>query len=325
MRLSVIVPAYNEADGLQKFLVRLDSVLANFPDAEIIVVDDGSTDATLDILRAAAAGDSRLQYLSLTRNFGHQTALRAGLECANGDAVITMDADLQHPPEQIPRMVERWRSGCEVVNMLREDDDTPFFKRITSTLFYRFINSISDYRVEPGSSDFRLLDRKVVAELNRLPERGVFLRGVIPWMGYRQCNFKYRPEPRHAGASKYSLRKMIGLGLAGVTSSSYRPLHLTTFMGVVMSLFAMLYAMYALGVKLFVGTAISGWTSLLLSIMLFGGVQLIMLGIIGEYLGRVLREVKGRPEFVVRESSVGIDQAGNDDVILTNAPTRRIG
>jgi dolichol-phosphate mannosyltransferase len=302
-RLSIVVPAFNEAAGLNLFLSELNQVIRDYPDREIIVVDDGSTDSTMAVIKDAAANDPHLRYLSLTRNFGHQTALRAGLERATGDAVISMDADLQHPPQLIPAMVAEWANGAEVVNMLRDPEAGSWFKRKTSALFYQFINSISDYRVEPGTSDFRLLDNKVVEQISALPEHGVFLRGMIPWMGYRQTSIQYQPGERNAGEPKYDLTRMFRLALTGVTSTSFRPLHFTTVLGVVMSFFAMVYAVYALFIKLVMDTAISGWTSLLISVMLLGGVQLMMLGIIGEYLGRVLREVKGRPEYLVRESS----------------------
>ena len=196
--LSIVVPAYNEADGLGVFLDGLDRALESFPAHEIIVVDDGSRDATLALLRARAQTNPKLKFISLTRNFGHQSALRVGLEHASGDAVISMDAALQHPPALIEQLVERWQAGFKVVNMVRDDQGGSWFKRVTSALYYRLINSISDYRVEPGSSDFRLLDRDVIAAIRRLPERSVFLRGLIPWLGFEQCHVRYHPEQRIA-------------------------------------------------------------------------------------------------------------------------------
>lgn len=302
--ISIVVPAYNEADNLEAFLARLDASLAPDTNIEIVVVDDGSRDGTLKLLKSIAATDSRLHYVTLTRNFGHQAALRVGLTHARGDAVISLDADLQHPPEEIPRMLEQWQQGAKVVNMVRDLRHGSWFKRVTSRVFYRLINAISDHHIVPGSSDFRLLDHTVVDIVRRLPEHGVFLRGLIPWLGYRQSDLHYSPDQRHAGDSKYSLFKMVRLALHGLTSSSFRPLHLSTILGAVMSFLAMLYAVYALGVKLFLGTAISGWTSLLISVVLLGGVQLLMLGIIGEYVGRVLLEVKGRPDYLVLESNI---------------------
>jgi len=303
-RISVVVPAFNEADSLPLLKDRLTRALSQFKDTEILIIDDGSQDATVEVLRGFAGEDSRFHYLSLSRNFGHQSALKAGLDRATGDCVITLDADLQHPPEHIAEMVERWQSGIEVVNMVRRDNpNTPTFKRLTSKLFYRFVNAISDFEIRPGASDFRLLDRRVVDALTALEERTLFLRGTLPWLGFRQCYIEYDPDTRAQGVSKYNFHRMMVLALDGITSSSTRPLRLSTYLGVIMAGLGMTYAGYALLLKLFAGSAISGWASLLVGIMTFGGVQLLMLGILGEYLGKVLLEVKGRPSYIIREQS----------------------
>ncbi len=302
-KISIVVPAYNEAGNLGALRARLEAVLRDRERYEILFVDDGSQDGTLALLRDFAAEDTRIRFLSLSRNFGHQNALKAGLDNATGDCVITLDADLQHPPEIIPEMIERWKAGFEVVNTVRSDAGTPLFKRFTSRLFYRFLNFISDIEIRPGAADFRLLDRKVVLELVALGDRTLFLRGAVPWLGFRQCEIDYTPDKRASGEPKYNLRRMALLAIDGITSSSIRPLRLSTFVGAAMSGLATLYAGYALMTKLILGTAISGWASLLVGMMLLGGVQLLMLGIIGEYLGKVLLEVKGRPSYVVRERS----------------------
>lgn len=302
-KISVVVPAYNEADNLPLLKDRLERALEPYDDYEIIVVDDGSQDDSLAVLRNFAAQDERIRYVSLSRNFGHQNALKAGLDRAGGDCVITMDADLQHPPEHIAAMVARWTAGFEVVNMVRRDDNTPFFKRLTSRLFYRLVNAISDFEIRPGAADFRLLDRRVLDALAALEERTLFLRGTLPWLGFRQCDIDYMPDARAKGSSKYNFRRMAMLALDGITSSSIRPLRLSTVLGVVMAGLALIYATYAVIMKIYVGSVISGWASLLIGIMTFGGVQLIMLGILGEYLGKVLLEVKGRPNYIVREQS----------------------
>ena len=302
-KISVVAPAFNEAENLPVLIDRLRSVLAPYDDYEIVIVDDGSRDRSLEVLRALADEDGRVRFLSLSRNFGHQNALKAGLDHATGDCVIMLDADLQHPPELIPAMVERWREGFEVVNMIRRDDDTPAFKKWTAALFYRFVNAISDFKIRPGAADFRLLDRKVIDALNRLGERTLFFRGIIPWLGFRQCEIEYAPAARAHGSSKYDLSRMALLALDGIISSSTRPLRLSTILGLAMSTLAMLYAAYAVTVKLALGTAVSGWTSLLMGVMLLGGVQLVMLGIVGEYIGRILLETKGRPAYIVRERS----------------------
>jgi dolichol-phosphate mannosyltransferase len=299
--ISVVVPAYNEAENIARLVDRVAKALRDERDWELIVVDDGSTDDTLRIVKQLSGTVLNLRYLSLTRNFGHQTALKAGLDHASGDCVISLDADLQHPPELIPGMIRSWQAGHEVVNMIRVDANVPLLKRLTSRFFYWLSNSLSDYRIEPGSSDFRLLDRRVVDVLREVSERNLFLRGLIPWLGFRQINVPYSQETRGGGESKYGIREMMRLALRGITSSSLRPLHIATLIGLLMSGFAALYAIYALWVKFFVGNAISGWTSLLISILLIGGIQLLLLGVLGEYLGRTLTETKGRPAYVLRE------------------------
>ena len=313
-KISVVVPAYNEAGNLPDLEARLKRVLGRYGDYEILFVDDGSADDTLAILRRFADADPRVRFVSLSRNFGHQKALMAGLDRARGDCVISLDADLQHPPELIAEMVERWTAGFEVVNMVRRDDDTPFFKRATSAVFYRFLNAISDFEIRPGAADFRLLDRKVVRALAGLGEHTLFLRGTVPWLGFRQCEIGYSPDVRAHGRSKYNFRRMAVLALDGVISSSIRPLRLSTILGAVMSSLAMVYAAYAVVVKLILGPEITGWTSLLIGILLFGGVQLIMLGIIGEYLGKILLEVKDRPSYIIREQSAPRERSSAADL-----------
>jgi polyisoprenyl-phosphate glycosyltransferase len=304
-KISIVVPVYNERENLPLLEERLSRVLGGLADYdhEILFVDDGSRDGSLEILRSMALEDARVRYVSLSRNFGHQSALKAGLERATGDCAIMMDADLQHPPEQIVGMIERWRDGFEIVNMIRRDDRTPPFKRWTAALFYRLINAISDVQIRPGASDFRLLDRKVVDALNGLGERTLFYRGIVPWLGFRQCDIEYLPAPRAQGKSKYDLRRMMLLALDGIISSSTQPLRLATILGLAMSFLSLTYVIYAVAIKVIFSAAIPGWTSLLVGVTLLGGVQLVMLGILGEYLGKVLLEVKGRPSYLVREDS----------------------
>jgi len=299
--ISVVVPAFNEAQNIPQLVERVARALREESDWELIVVDDGSTDDTLPVLKKLAETVPNVRYLSLTRNFGHQTALKAGLDHARGNCVISLDADLQHPPELIPEMIRSWQSGYEVVNMIRVDADVPLLKRLTSRFFYWLSNSISDYRIEPGSSDFRLLGGSVVEVLRKIEERNLFLRGLIPWLGFRQVNLSYSPATRNAGATKYGVRKMVRLAMLGLTSSSLRPLHVSTLIGGIMSILALSYAAYALWARFFSGAVITGWTSLLISVLLIGGIQMLMLGIIGEYLGRSLTEIKARPAYVLRE------------------------
>lgn len=305
-KLAIVVPAYNEAANIPLLVERLFHALNGFESWQLVLVDDGSTDSTLEAIKATAAGRESIKYISFARNFGHQAGLMAGLVHTdpNADVVITMDADLQHPPELIPAMVDQWRTGYPVVNMIRREEESGF-KTLSSKWFYRFLNSISDIEIREGSSDFRLLDKSVLKVLRDLPETSVFLRGIIPWTGFRQKDMPYQPDDRRSGETKFTLLRMMRLALTGVTSSSLKPLRLSTYLGVITSGAAMMYAMYALFVKFVAGTAVSGWTSLLIGMMLLGGVQLMMLGIIGEYVGRVLAETRGRPNYVIRETNLG--------------------
>lgn len=321
---SVVVPCFNEEGNLPELLRRLKASLATYPAYEIVIVDDGSRDGSLAIIKESAKLDPAIKFVSLTRNFGHQAALKVGLAHSTGEVTISMDADLQHPPELIGAMMDAWRRGYRIVNMVRRADAAPFLKRLTSKLFYWLANSISEHSITPGSSDFRLLDRAVVDVIRQLPEKNAFLRGLIPWLGFEQIDLTYVVEPRHAGKRKYGVAKMFGLALAGVTTSSIKPLRLSFVLGMVTSAVALVYAVYALIIKLVVGTAISGWTSLLISVLLLGGVQLIMLGVIGEYIGRIFLAVNGRPSSIVKESS--FDYPGflhNDSV--ANDSARAIG
>ena len=296
--ISVIVPAYNEARNLNLLLPLLRSELAQLGRYEILVVDDGSLDDTLDILKEAASADTCLKYVSLSRNFGHQAALRAGLGFASGNCAITMDADLQHPVELLAPMVEKWRSGYDVVTTGRNDtNQLPVLKRFTSSAFYTLLNWLSDVRVEPGNADFRLLDRKVIGVVNDLTECDFFLRGIIPWLGFKTCQINYDPNVRAVGATKYGLRRMASLAVSGIVSSSIRPLRLATALAAVLSLLSAVYACYALVIYFVFGWAVPGWTSVILVLSLIGAMQLLVLGIIGEYLGRTLREARKRPGF----------------------------
>jgi glycosyltransferase involved in cell wall biosynthesis len=302
--VSVVIPLFNESENLVRLIAALENALESSESYDILLVDDGSTDKSLETIRRLAEKNPQLRYISLTRNFGHQIALKIGLQHSVGQVVISMDADLQHPPEEIPRMISAWRDGYKVVNMVRQLESASAFKRLTSSLFYRLVNSISDFEIVPGSSDFRLLDRSVVDVINTLPEHCVFLRGMIPWLGYKQTNLPFRPSERLHGDRKYRMFKMLQLAVTGITSSSIRPLRIATIIGVLTSTAAAVYAIYALIVKLVYGTAISGWTSLLIGMMLLGGVQLLMLGVVGEYVGRVFVEVKGRPNGIVADSKL---------------------
>jgi dolichol-phosphate mannosyltransferase len=302
--ISVVVPAHNEAENLAILLPLLKTELAKYGSFEIIVVDDGSSDDTLEFLQRTTQEDPRVQYVSLSRNFGHQTALRAGLSYAGGKCAISMDADLQHPVELVPVMIDKWRSGYDIVLTIRENpSDMPWLKRVTSNAFYKVLNWLSEIRIDPRSADFRLLDRKVLDVVNSLTEASFFLRGIVPWLGFRVCMISYVPGERMRGATKYSLRRMISLALTGIVSSSIRPLRVAAVFAAVVATAAALYAIYAVAIVVVLGRAVPGWTSVVLVVSVIGSLQLLILGIIGEYLGQTFREVRMRPNFIVATTS----------------------
>ena len=304
--VSVIVPAHNEALNLPELCDALRRQLQVHGPYEILIVDDGSTDATLSVVKALAAFDPSVKYLALTRNFGHQSALRAGLDHVRGDCVITMDADHQHPPDLIPELVEKWRAGFKVVTTIRNDGkETSPFKRATAALFYRLAGLISEAPIKPGTADFRLLDRTVVDAIRQLGETDIFLRGIIPWLGFRTVEIHYTPHPRRHGESSYDLRRMLSLALTGITATSIQPLRAAIVFAAFVASLTVIYGLYAIGVFFLTDAAVPGWTSVIIVVSALGSLQLLILGIIGEYLGRVLRETRRRPSYIVRETNLG--------------------
>jgi dolichol-phosphate mannosyltransferase len=265
-------------------------------------VDDGSNDGTLDSLREIQAADPQVRVLALSRNFGHQIAASAGLEAAVGDAVVLIDADLQDPPELIPDMLARWRDGVDVVYGERESRaGETRFKRWSAGLFYRLLNRLSKTPIPIDTGDFRLMDRRVVDAVLAMPERDRFLRGMVAWAGFRQEPIRYRREARTAGESKYPLRRMLRFAADGLLSFSLVPLRLAVYMGLLASALALIGIAYALALRLFTDIWVPGWTLLFIAVLFLGGVQLLSLGVIGEYLGRVYWEVKRRPLYLVKE------------------------
>ncbi|CCH55278.1 glycosyl transferase family 2 [Fibrisoma limi BUZ 3] len=302
--ISLVVPSYNEEENLPVLVHRLMSIMESYGAYEILIIDDGSTDQTRFVLRQLSQAYAVVRYLSFSRNFGHQMALRAGYDNARGDAVICLDADLQHPPELIPTLIDKWQEGYEVVYTVRRPDPRlSWFKRTTSRNFYRLLRAASNLNIEDGAADFRLLDRKVIDTLKSFKENDLFLRGAISWIGFRQCRVLYEPAPRYAGRSKYSLRKMIKLAAMGITSFSTRPLYMSVLLGFAMSLFASLFGAEVLYEYFFTNATVSGWTTLVLLMVLIGGVQFILIGIIGVYLGKTFVEVKQRPAYIIGDTS----------------------
>lgn len=302
--VSVVIPAYNEGGNVERLTGKLVEILGTYHDYEILLVDDGSEDNTLEILKCLHEKNSRIHYISLSRNFGHQNALKAGLDHARGDCVITMDADLQHPPELIPQLVEKWLEGYEVVYTIRKDDPgLSWIKRKTSGIFYKLMNWLSDIHIKKGAADFRLLDRSVVEVLKEVREYYLFFRGMTAWVGFRQYAVEYMPDNRFSGQSKYSLKRMLGFALTGITSFSLKPLRLSVLLGVFFAVFAFVYGIYAILMKFFSDQAIPGWASVLVSVLFIGGIQLVVLGIVGEYIGKLFMESKRRPHYIVKEKS----------------------
>jgi len=298
--VSVVIPCFNERDNLSVLYQQLIEILQNYSAHEMLFVDDGSSDDSLEIIKNIAKDDEKVRYISLSRNFGHQHALKAGLDHATGDCVISLDADLQHPPQLIPVLIEKWQQGFDVVNTIRgRQQSLPLGKRLSSGMYYRLVNTLSNVEIKPGAADFRLLDRKVLDALKQFNENYLFLRGLIPWLGFRQTEINFEPAERHAGKTKYSFMRMLRLALDGITSFSSRPLYLSIALGGIIAGLAFLYGMYALYMYLFTEATLPGWTSTTASVLFIGGIQLIMIGIIGIYLGKMFMENKRRPNYVI--------------------------
>jgi polyisoprenyl-phosphate glycosyltransferase len=297
--LSVVAPVYNEEGTIGEFYARVCAALQGLP-FELVLVDDGSTDGSAVKLDQLAAGDPRVRVVYLSRNFGHQTALTAGLDHARGDAVVMLDADLQDPPELILRMLDHWRAGCDVVYAVREQrEGESRFKLTTAAWFYRLFDKLGQVELQHNSGDFRLLDRAPLDALLSMRERNRFLRGMTVWVGYTQAAVPYRRDPRYAGKTKYTMSKMVRFSLDAISSFSHRPLQLATLLGFLISGLAFI-AIPVVVVLRILGSYLPGFGAITIAVLLLGGIQLIALGIIGEYIGRIYDEVKGRPLYLVR-------------------------
>jgi glycosyltransferase involved in cell wall biosynthesis len=303
--VSVVIPAFNEEENIVVIIDRLEKVFncLNY-DFEVLLIDDGSSDKTLAVFKMMAQAKSNLFYIEFSRNFGHQPALKAGLNESHGDCVISLDADLQHPPELIAQMLQKWEEGYEVVYTRRQTDPTlSYSKRKSSSFFYKLINYLSDIEIEPGTADFRLLDRKVIEVFKEFKENDPFIRGLVKWLGFNQFAIDYIPDKRFKGASKYSISKMKKLAIQGVTSLSIKPLHTAVYLGFIFSSLSILYIPYVL-FAIYDGENISGWASTIITIVFFGGLQLIILGIIGIYIGKMFIQSKNRPNYIVRSTNL---------------------
>ncbi len=309
--ISVVVPLYNEEETLPVLAERLTRVLEELGTTyEVVFVNDGSRDATADILRSLHDGNPCIKAVGLSRNFGHQIAISCGIDFAAGRAVIVMDGDLQDPPEVLPGMIERWREGYDVVYAIRQKRKEGRIKRAAYKTFYWLLRKVSYLDIPLDSGDFSLMDRRVVDLLRRMPERNRFVRGLRTWVGLRQTGYEYARSARYAGQSKYSLTKLMRLAFDGLVSYSFVPLRAVSNLGLFVSLSALLYMAYLLTARILGDRTIQGWTSTVVIMLFLGGVQLLSLGVIGEYVGRIFDEVKQRPHYVVAEV-LGIGERTN--------------
>lgn len=301
-KISIVVPVFNEQENIEVFYQEIRTYMDPLHYTyEMIFVDDGSTDDTVQIIERLASQDKRIKALLLARNFGHQVALTCGMEHTEADAVITMDGDMQHPPKLLPTLIERWEEGNEVVQTVRVDTvGVSAFKRTSSRMFYRILNLLSNTEITEGGSDFRLIDTKVVQTFCAFQEKARFIRGIIGDIGYRQTQVRFVAPQRFAGQSKFSLRKMLRFALDGITSYSKFPLRLALYLGVCFGVLSFGFMLDVLYIKLFTNDAVPGWATTAVSVLGLGGIQLIGLGIIGEYVGRIFEEVKHRPLYWLR-------------------------
>ncbi|MEA2937449.1 MAG: polyisoprenyl-phosphate glycosyltransferase [Alphaproteobacteria bacterium] len=311
---SIVLPAHNEAANIAPMVVALKAVLTPFGQVEIIFVDDGSNDGTLAALRTAAAAHPEVRYLSFTRNFGHEAALRAGLRTSRGAAVIVIDADLEQPPGLIPDLVGQWRAGFKIVTARRigYESTVPWFKRVTSRLYYQVLDALGDVHIEPGSANYMLMDRVVVDAVNRFEDQDLFLRGVVRWLGYPLTSVPFQQSRRTQGDSKYTLRRMVDLAVTGIAVHSVRPLRFAIWLALGFAALGGLLVIYSVVSFLFVQHTVAGWTSIMAAIAILGAAQLLVLGIVGEYVGRILRETRKRPSYIVAETEADqrTDSAG---------------
>ena len=299
-RISIVVPVYNEEENIAHFVQSVTAVMEQLPYTyEMLFIDDGSRDRSREILLELGTRDPRVQSIFLARNSGHQLALTCGIDHADGDAVITMDGDLQHPPELLPVLLEKWEEGYDIVQTVRlTTEGASLFKRLTSKYYYRLLNALSDVEIQEGGSDFRLMDRKAVLALRRYREHARFIRGIVGAMGFRRTTVEFVAHERFAGRSKFSLHKMISFALDGILAYSVQPLRVAFYAGVLSALLAVLLFLHVLFETLS-GATVPGWSTIVVCSLFFGGMQMMLLGICGEYIARILQEVKNRPLYLI--------------------------
>ena len=306
-KIAIVIPSFNEETNIEIMVKTLHEVLqkTNY-DYSILFVDDGSTDNSFKKLETIAKTDSKLFYAKLSRNFGHQNALKAGVDLVKNkvDAVITMDGDMQHPPALIINLLEKWQEGHNVVYTIRDEDKSlSYFKNKTSKMFYWLMNKLSEVEFEPGTADFRLLDKRVAQVFSDFEENELFIRGIINWVGFSQYAISYQPQERFSGQSKYTIYKMFRFAIQGITSFSTKPLHIAIFIGLGTTFLALISFIIYVIYSLYFGHVISGWTSLISTVVFFGGLNLVVLGIIGIYIGKLFTQSKGRPNYIINKTN----------------------
>lgn len=304
-KVSVVICCYNEELNLPTVIKAIHENLDKTGyQYEIITVNDGSSDNSQSLLEEMAAKDSQLFYIEFSRNFGHQNALKAGLDNATGDCIISMDADMQHPPRMLPDLIKKWEEGYDIVYTKREEDKSlSKAKRASSNLFYDVINFLSDIHIDKGAADFRLMDRRAANVLVNIKGGDLFIRGIISWIGFKQYAINYTPDKRLSGSTKYTLKKMLHLATQGILSFSTKPLHIALYLGFIIALLSLLFIPYAV-ISLLSGHVMAGWVSLILTVSFLGGLQLFILGIIGLYIGRIFTQTKGFPPYIIRNTNL---------------------
>lgn len=301
---SVVIPMYNEELVVEATYNRLKNVMDTIEDRyELVFVNDGSRDKTVEILSEICEKDPSVKLVDFSRNFGHQIAITAGMDFSEGDTIVVIDGDLQDPPELIPEMIKKWKEGYDVVygKRLKRKGET-FFKKFTAKVFYRLLNNITEVDIPVDTGDFRLIDRKVCDALKQVNERNRYIRGLVSWLGFKQTSVEFNREERFAGETKYPLKKMLKFAADAIISFSFKPLRLASYAGFLLSFFSFIYLLVVLYQKLFTNRAITGWASTMAVSLFFNGIVLLMLGIIGEYIGRIYDEAKGRPLYLVKKT-----------------------
>jgi dolichol-phosphate mannosyltransferase len=305
--IAIVIPSYNEATNIDVLIQALNETIVNINyNFKFIFVDDGSNDETVAVLKEKSKEHQHIFYLELSRNFGHQNALKAGIDLVKNDvdAIISMDGDMQHPPKIIPKLIEKWEEGFEVVYTIREEDKKlGFIKNKTSNLFYGLMNKLSDIKFEPGTADFRLIDKKVAQVFSDFTENELFIRGIINWVGFKQYAIHYEPNERFSGKSKYTVGKMMRFAVQGITSFSTKPLSMAIILGISLSVMAFIFYIAYVLYSVYYGHVISGWASVITTVVFFGGLNLVVLGIIGVYIGKLFMQSKGRPNYLISSTN----------------------